>query len=183
MNKSLKFSLTIAWILFSRAYDAYSTAQLTPDLSKEANPLVTVVGISSWTTLIIVLGAITLYTLYVYYKQLFHPMNLLPKEKQKSFGDFVTFLYLGRSEHWSALLYKFPNDWKRFNAYMGEWLPPYLVYAGVVSTLMWLGIHYSEWYRQMHRASYIYAILIAGCLVIGYILNRKKYHAHLQAIS
>jgi hypothetical protein len=66
MNKTLKFFLTTAWILFSRAYDAYSTAQLTPDLSKEANPLVTVVGISTWTTLIIVLGALTLYTLYVY---------------------------------------------------------------------------------------------------------------------
>lgn len=56
MNKTLKYSLTTAWIIFSRAYDAHCTAQLTPDLSKEANPLVTVVGISTWTPLLAIIS-------------------------------------------------------------------------------------------------------------------------------
>ena len=61
MNKNLKFTAITTWILFSRSYDAYCTYQLTPDLSKEANPLVTVVGISSWTTLLLVLSVLTIY--------------------------------------------------------------------------------------------------------------------------
>jgi hypothetical protein len=53
MNKYVKYILTIGWILFSRSYDAYCSVLLTPDLKKEANPLVTVGGISSWTPLLI----------------------------------------------------------------------------------------------------------------------------------
>ena len=80
MNKKLKFALTTIWILFSRSYDAYCTNLLTPDLSKEANPLVTVVGVSSWTTLLIILGILTIYVIYAYFISVFRPMNLLPKE-------------------------------------------------------------------------------------------------------
>ena len=52
MKKNLKFIFTTTWILLSRSYDAYCTNALTPDLSKEANPLVSIGGISSWTTLL-----------------------------------------------------------------------------------------------------------------------------------
>lgn len=64
MTKKVKFTITTAWILLSRSYDAYCTNMLTPDLSKEANPLVTVFGVSSWTTLLIILGVLTIYVIY-----------------------------------------------------------------------------------------------------------------------
>jgi hypothetical protein len=42
--KTLKFLIILLWILFSKSYDAYCTFQHTPDLSKEANPLVSLLG-------------------------------------------------------------------------------------------------------------------------------------------
>jgi hypothetical protein len=182
MNKTLKFSLTTTWIIFSRSYDAYCTAQLTPDLTKEANPLVTVIGVSSWTILLIILGLLTIYAVYTFYQSSFRPMNLLPKEKGMRFGEFVAYLYLGRKDHWSAFLFKFPSEIKRFNQYMGQVLPTLLVYAGIISTIMWQLIHHSEWYRSMHNAKIVYAVLIIGCFFIAFNWNRKMYRAYLLEV-
>ena len=65
MTKRSKFIITTAWILFSRSYDAYCTNQLTPDLSKESNPLVSVLGMT-WTPLLITIGLLTIYLIYAY---------------------------------------------------------------------------------------------------------------------
>jgi hypothetical protein len=43
--KRLKFFIILFWMLFSKSYDAYCTFEHTPDLSKEANPLVTILGL------------------------------------------------------------------------------------------------------------------------------------------
>lgn len=181
MNKNLKFVLTSAWILFSRSYDAYCTAELTPDLSKEANPLVTILGISSWGPLLIILSVLTLYTIYAFFKSTFHSMKLSPEAKGFSFGAFVAYVYLGKKDHWSAFLFKFPKDAQRFNQYMGQVLTPCLVYAGIVSTIMWVMIHQSEWYRSFHHAAYVYSILIVGCLLIAYRWNKNLYLAYLKS--
>lgn len=180
MNKTLKFTLTTIWILFSRGYDAYCTHSLTPDLDKEANPLVTVTGVSSWTTLLIILGALTIYILYAYYVSTFKPINLMPKEKGYSFNSFAGYLYLGKKDNWIAIFYKFPKSIIRLNNYMGQVLTRFLVYAGIVSTIMWLLINNSEYYRSVHSAPLIYSILIGGCLVIAYTWNKSLYRKYLN---
>jgi hypothetical protein len=180
MNKTLKYSLTTAWIIFSRAYDAHCTAQLTPDLSKEANPLVTVVGISTWTPLLAIISLLTLYAMFAYFQSTYRPMDLAPQEKGFRFSEFATYMYLGRKDHWSAFLFKFPKEIKRFNQYMGHTLTPSLAYAGIISTIMWQLIHHSEWYRSMHNAKIVYAVLITGCLIIAYNWNRKMYRAYFH---
>ena len=159
MNKKLKFTITTAWILFSRSYDAYCTNLLTPDLSKEANPLVTVVGVSSWTTLLIILGILTIYVIYAYFISVFRPMNLLPKETGYTFSNFVAYVYLGYKDSWTSTLYKFPKDFKRANNYFGHLLTKCLVYAGITSTIMWLLINNSNYYKTIHSAPLIYSIL------------------------
>ena len=175
MNKRLKFALTTIWILFSRSYDAYCTNLLSPDLSKEANPLVTIVGISSWSTLLIILSVLTIYVIYANYISVFRPMNLLPNEKGYSFNNFVAFVYLGNKDSWTSILYKFPKDLKRANNYFGHLLTKGLVYAGFVSTVMWLLINNTDYYKTIHSAFLVYSILIAGCFVIGYRWNKNLY--------
>lgn len=184
MSKKLKFTLTTTWILLSRSYDAYCTHSLTPDLGNEANPLVTVGGISSWTTLLVILGILTIYSIYVYSISTFRPMNLMPKIKGLSFGNFVAYVYLGIETSWVATLYKFPKDLNRFNQYMGNLLTRCLVFAGVVSTIMWLLINNSEYYKKIHSAPLIYTILVGGCAIIMYTWNRsmyKKYRAETSS--
>jgi hypothetical protein len=95
-------------------YDAYSTKQLTPDLSKESNPLVSVLGMT-WAPLLIVLGLLTVYVVYAFYLSTFKPTRLFPTQKGYTFKEFVTYKYLGRTDSWMALVYKFPKDLNRLN--------------------------------------------------------------------
>lgn len=178
INKKVKFSITTLWIIFSRSYDAYCTNQFTPDLSKEANPLVSVFGMT-WAPLLLVLGLLSIYVIYCYYISVFKPKDLLPKEKGYSFSNISAYLYLGRKDNWYAVLYKLPKTIDRFNHYMGHVFTQALVFAGIVSTAMWLLINHSEFYRSVHSAALIYLILIVGSMVISYFWNRKKYEEYL----
>jgi hypothetical protein len=180
LPKNLKFIAVTAWILFSRSYDAYCTHTLTPDLSKEANPLVTVGGVSSWTVLIVILSILTAYALYTFFIRTYKPMNLFPEEKGYSFSHFVGYLFLGKKEPWTSTLFKYPSDMKRLNNYMGVILTRCLVFAGIVSTTMWIFIHNSEYYRSVHSAPIVYSILIAGCLGIVYQWNKTEYKLYVQ---
>jgi len=183
MSKNFKFTITIIWLLFSRSYDAYCTYLLTPDLSKEANPLVTILGVSSWATLLIILSVLTIYVIYAYFICVFRPMNLLPHEKGYTFSNFVAYLYLGVKDHWTATLYKLPKDINRLNNYMGHILTKCLVFAGVVSTVMWVLINNSAYYKTIHSAPLIYAILIIGCISITYNWNKSMYRQYLTNSS
>ncbi|MFM2019405.1 MAG: hypothetical protein RL007_3061 [Bacteroidota bacterium] len=177
MNKKLRFTLMTIWILLSRSYDAWCTNQFTPDLSKEANPLVSFLGLS-WTPLLLIISALTLYVLAVYYFSVFRKRNLLPQESGMKFNHFFAFLYLGKKDHWSAILYKFPKEQWRFHHYMGIMLTPALAFAGVISTVMWIGINYVPAYRSLHSAELIYALLVTGTLLISVIISRNLYREY-----
>lgn len=183
MNKKLKFTLISAWILFSRSYDAYCTYLLTSDLTKEANPLVTILGVSSWSTLLVIIGTLTIYVIYAYFISVFKPMDLIPKEKGYTFGQFITFLYIGNKENVFSIFYKLPKDLKRANTYFGQILTQCLVYAGVVSTIMWLFINYTNFYKTIHSAPLVYLILIGGCLIIAYKWNKDLYKKYLAEVT
>jgi hypothetical protein len=177
--KKLRFAVITSWILFSRIYDYYCTYLLTPDLSKEGNPLVTVGGIYSWTPLLIIFSVLTIYTIYAYYVSVFRSMNLLPKNKGFSFGNFVAYVYLGYKDSWTAIFYKFPKDINRLNNYLGHLLSKFFAYAGVVSTIMWLLINNSDYYKTIHSAPLLYSIMIGGCINIFYLWNKSLYRQYL----
>jgi len=179
MNKKLKFIVTISWILFSRSYDAYCTFRLTPDLTKEANPLVTIVGIDSWSTLLIVLGMLTIYTIYTYYLSIFKTFSLLPSEKNYSFSNIIAYIYLGTKASWTSIFYKFPKDINRFNHYMGHFMSRCLVYAGFISTAMWILINNTNFYKSIHSPMLVYGILIIGTIYICYLCNKSFYKKYL----
>lgn len=178
MTKPTKFTVTTIWILFTRSYDAYCTNQLTPDLSKESNPLVSIFGMT-WTPLLITLGLFTIYLIYAYYVSVFKPKNLLPTEKGYTFSEFIAFTYLGRKNNWTAIFYKLPKDLNRFNNWMGHNLTQCFVFAGLVSTIMWLLINNTSFYKTIHNAPLIYSILIVGCIVIIYNWNKTMFRKYL----
>ena len=182
MNKTLKFTLTTAWIVLTRAYDAYCTHQLTPDLSKEANPLVSILEMG-WTPLLLTIGILIIYILYAYFISVFRPKNILPSEKGYSFSEFIAFLYLGKKDHWSAIFYKLPKDMSRFNTWIGHIFSRSLVFAGAVSTIMWILINHTEFYKKIHSAPIIYSILILGCFAIILLWNKKLYKNYLTEVK
>lgn len=178
MAKTTKFAATTLWILFSRSYDAYCTSQFTPDLSKEANPLVSVLGMG-WAPLLTVIGLLTLYAIYTYYLVLFKPKDLLPKENGYSFGSVAIFIYLGKNAKWYAAFYQFPNSFDRLNHYLGHVLTRSLVFVGFVSTIMWLLINHCIHYRTVHSAPLIYAIILVGIAIIIFRWNKGEYNRYL----
>jgi hypothetical protein len=125
-----------------------------------------------------ILGALTLYICFAFYRSTFHPLNLEPKEKGLTFASYAAYLYLGEYTHWSAMLYRFPKEIKRLHQYFGSFLTPCLVYAGIISTVMWLLIHFSEEYRALHTAGRVYFLLIAGCIQIIVSLNWRRYKSY-----
>lgn len=178
MDKKIKFSLLAIWVLSSRGYDAYATYQYTPDLSQESNPLVSVLGLD-WLALLTVVGLLSLYAIYTYYKATFQTYNFYPKEKGYSFSHFIGYTYLGRKSGWVSSFFKIPNDFQRFNYFVGHLLTPCLAFAGVVSTIMWILLNNSDLYREIHSAEMIYSIIVLGNIVILYSwlsVNYKKYN-------
>jgi len=182
MAKKVKFIVTTVWIILSRSYDAYCTYQLTPDLSKEGNPLVSVIGMT-WTPLLITIGILTLYVIYTYYISIFKPIEMLPTEKGYNMGNILAYSYLGQKDHWLSVIYRVPENIKRFNHFMGHTLIRCLVFAGFVSTAMWLLINYTDFYKSIHSSALIYSILIIGCIIIIYFWNKSMYKQYLENMS
>ena len=80
MKKNIKFTITIVWILLTRWFDAFSTYRHTPDLGKEANPLVSIFGFG-WTPLLVVIVVLSIYVIYAYYFATFQTFNLAPSKR------------------------------------------------------------------------------------------------------
>ncbi len=179
MNKAVRFTIVTLWIVFSRTYDVYCTHQLTPDLTKEANPLVSVLGLD-WMPLLIVISLLCLYALFSYYVSVFQPRPLLPEQQGLSFREVSTYVYLGRTAPWISMLYQYPRDIQRLHQVMGHMLSRCLVFAGVVSTLMWILINYTSYYQHYHSAVIIYSILAVGCVVIIYQWYLSMYRQYLE---
>ena len=63
---------------------------------------------------------------------------------------------------------------------MGQLLTSCLVYAGILSTIMWLLINKTEYYyKEIHSSTLIYLILITGAIAIIYNWNKTKYKEYL----
>ena len=182
MSKAAKFTITTIWILFSRSYDAYCTSLHTPDLTNEANPLVSALGMG-WTPLLLIIGALTMYVIYTYYLAVFKPKDLLPNEPGYTFSNIVAYTYLGEKAPLTAMLYKLPKSFSWFNQYIGHILTRCLVFAGMVSTTMWLLINHTEFYKPLHSAPMIYTILIGGCILITLQWNWEMYKRYRLQIT
>jgi Kef-type K+ transport system membrane component KefB len=181
MNKELKFIITSIWILFTRWFDAFSTYRHTPDLGKEANPLVSIFGFG-WTPLLVVIVVLSIYVIYAYYLATFQTFNLVPSEKGYSFSHFIGYVYTGKKQSWVSLFYKFPKDLNRLNHFVGQLLSGCLVFAGFLSTIMWLLINYTEFYKSIHSAPMIYLILIIGSIYISYRWFKNIYNEYLTFV-
>ncbi len=133
----------------------------------------------TWTPLLLDLSILTIYALYAYYLATFKPKDLLPKEKGFTFSNIIAYTYLGQKGEWTSVFYKVPKELSRFNQYMGQNLTKYLVFAGFVSTTMWLLINNTDFYANIHSVTLIYLILIIGCGIITYKWSKQQYKLYL----
>lgn len=176
--KHLRFFTLLIFILATRAYDYYATYQFTPDLSKEGNPLVLITG-SNWYFLTAILSVLILYVLYTLYVSIYQPINVISMEKGLSFGSFIAHAYFGKPEKFQSVLYKTPGDFKRVNYIMGELLPLSFLWTGIVTTIMWLLINYTDnYYTNYHSYKLTILVIILGFVPISYNYFRRLYKVY-----
>ena len=85
-------------------------------------------------------------------------------------------MYFGKESNLLSILYKFPKiNERRFHYTFGNIFVRFLVYAGVISTTMWLLINNSELYKDFHNPYFIYSILIVGIVIIMFFYYKKHY--------
>ncbi len=126
-----------------------------------------------------VIGLLTIYTCYTLYLISFKPIKLYPLEKGYSFSNFIAYMYFGKKSSWLSIIYKVtPIRNKRFHYTFGNIFVRYLVFAGIVSTVMWLLINNSEAYRVIHNHLVIYGILISGTFIILYNYYKTNYNKY-----
>ena len=183
VKKIILFILGNLWIIATRAYDVYSTYQYTPDLTKEGNPLVTVLGISNWTLLLSIITFLVGYVIYAWYCSLFRNSLNLPTTQNLKLKDFIPLYYFGKPAKWYQLLYKLPTSLKRNHQMAGIILPPALMVAGFISTIMWLGINNQwEWYIQIHSVPLICSLVIIGG-IIPFVYHCKRQYIHYLKLA
>ena len=120
--------------------------------------------------------SLTIYTSYTLYLISFKPIKLYPLEKEYSFSNFIAYMYFGKKSSWFSIIYKAPPVRnKRFHYTFGNIFVRYLVFAGIVSTVMWLLINNYEAYRVIHNHFVIYGILISGTFIILYNYYKTEY--------
>lgn len=179
MNKRTKFIITTLWILLSRSYDVLATYQYTPDLSNEANPLASIFG-WGWIPILSIITILMSYIFYAYYISTFKNYQLHPQKKGYSFGKFASYVYLGKDAHWTANLYQLPNSFQRLHHFMGNILSRCFVYAGILTTPMWLLMNYTDFYKKYHSAAAVYTLLVVGCVALSVSWLRKEYNIYKQ---
>lgn len=91
MNKKKEFLVLLILLLLTREADGILTYKITPDLSRELNPLVKFFGFG-WAGLIFIPLLIIVPTVWLNYKSIFHPFDNFPKDNI-SFGLFKKFYF------------------------------------------------------------------------------------------
>lgn len=107
----------------------------------------------TWTPLLLTISILTVYVFHTYYLTTFKPRNLLPDEKGYTFSNVAAFIYLGRKDELTSVFYKFPHELSRFNYYMRHVLTRCLLFAGFVSTIMWVLINYTQLLEKITQCS------------------------------
>ncbi len=90
-DKNIEFITLLLLLVLTRVLDGILTFKITPDLSRELNPLVIFFGFG-WTGLILVAAVIILPTVILNYYSIYKPFDNFP-DTNVSFTDFKKFYF------------------------------------------------------------------------------------------
>ena len=160
----LEFYFLAAFLVLTRLADIIATYYVTPDLARETNPLVSVLG-QGWLPLIGVQVVLVAAVIVLNYYALFKITVAHPTQRGFSLRDFATTYYLGQKQNWLTLLYKLPHRWTVFVRVFGFCLPRILIAVGILvsvsSTLLVVSDGYRDLYSTFRPALYVIIVVIA----------------------
>jgi len=181
-NRNKYFWIFTILFLITRVGDLIATYIGTPDLTKEANPLVYTFGLG-WEALIIaniigfIIAVFLLYYTFIKYKS-----NVIPCDGLK---QYISMLYFNRPDKFLWTFYKFPNkkNWSFLLAWIGFVLTIVMIITSFIIITEWIiGIISNFEYKVPYKISIPYLarfdlVLISLILIIifGYYWINKEY--------
>lgn len=178
--KHLRFLLVSLFILGTRWYDFMSTRTFQPVMAGAKDPA-SFTG-AGWSGATMLVFCLTLYAVYALYVSTYKQYNLFPKKRGLSLKELAPYVYLGKPGRWTAILWHFPKSFTRFTMVFGSILAWGLVWAGAVTTAMWLLIRHTDWYYpNYHYPVLVYLLILLGMLmvILAYFKSLySKYQAH-----
>lgn len=187
MNRKLKCCSLLGILLLLMLLDGLLTYINTPDLAREANPLVTVFGLG-WGALFTA-NLIAFILLFLLAWQAFVKYDTLvaPAENRR---EYLSQLYFGRPDKFIWTLYKLPKKWGPVFAMFGYVFLFSMMLARVILVFEWLTVDvrvpvYDDLRRMAPygRLDIVLALLFAVYLIFRWIDMEYKKSQGLAAVT
>lgn len=185
MNKKIKkFLLLTILLIVGRVYDGYTTYLYTPDLSNEANPLVSLLGFG-WTSIVItqfILVSLLICCLY-YYLYNYNPP--FPNKKKLKLKEFISNLNYNYDHSFFKIFYKLPDNRNVFFAKIGYAASMTMIFAGYIVGTSTTLLLISDTYRQFYKNGapfLLYGILFGLITYFMYNFYLKQYRIYQYKI-
>jgi hypothetical protein len=177
MNKNkLEFFLLALFLVITRFWDIAATYIITPDLEKETNPLVSILG-QGWVTVIIFQIIMVSFIILLNYYSLFKIKNTYPPQKGYSYREFVSYFYFGEKRNLIEMIFRFPKNKSTLVKALGYVLPRSLIVIGLFislsSTLLIINKTYQEFYASARP--YYYIVLISIVFLFFILFFKREY--------
>jgi hypothetical protein len=178
-----KFIFLSSLLTLTRFADAQTTWLYTPDLAKEGNPLVSILGFG-WTSSIIVqvIGlSFAIYALWVYS---FRTVSVSAISKDIPLTQFISLFHFNDRNSFSKLFYKLPTNKNSLMYSMGYIFTYTLIlFSSIVAsstTLLIVSEDYRNFYSVYRIPFYLYALAVL--IVIFFSIRFYKKEMALRTL-
>ena len=176
-NAKTEFAVLSSLLVVTRFADLYITYRLSPDLTSEANPLVSVLHFH-WTGLIFISVLLCFLVGLCLYYDLFDRQTAYPSDTSLPFADFAPIHWFGRKRHVLFFLLAFAKNWDLRIKYIGFAGTRLLIFSGMVAVLSWLGLAYSAAFEAFYSnwfPVFPYGFVVIGAVFLLYLFLQREY--------
>lgn len=176
MNKRKEFLILLLGVIITRLADVIGTYHYTPDLAKEANPMVSLFGMG-WTYVLLATISGVIFSAGLNYYSLFmiRPLEVSTPDLNKK--QYLSMLFLNKIVEWRwVYLLKTDPFGKNQTFYMYGWvIPRILINVGIVIIIFHCLLAFVPGYASIHKYFFVpMYLLIIGCIPYTF-LNYYQY--------
>lgn len=177
--KKNQFYFLSALFITGRLFDIITTALFTPNLDREANPIVSLLG-ANWTIIIllqITFCAFIIYGLYLHYKTEIKQ----PTIPNLRFHEYISQLNFNHSNSFHKKFYTIPKNKTFFIVHTGFVLTQTLIISSFLVGLSTSFLLTSTSYRAFYNHGMVYFIysgMIGLAIYFSIQFYRKSYHEY-----
>lgn len=184
MKTNFEFWFISFSLVFVRAIDAFLTYSITPDLSHEGNPLVSLAN-QGWTALIIANLIVVVLSIILLHYSIRFPTNSYPEKGNFSFKEFISYFLYNDQNSFYKIFFFVPYNKKVILNFCGYLFPRVFISWSLIIIFHNLGIMHSNQYLLINHDwnlwIYIYMFLIPITFFYFWKFFRIEYLKYLKS--